>query len=502
MEDLRSAESGALLQSPVVVGAALLLTFLIRAAQLGQPIVENYVGRQVPTAMVARNLDRGSGFFWPQLDSAPFPNYFVVEPPIYQMLVVAVRRLTTLGLSEAGRVVSALLSALGAWGLFELARRREGSRVAILAVLAFAIFPLTVRYGRAFQPDASMVGATVAGLACWDRSLAQRGFRWLVAGWSLLALGFAIKITSAFLLVPLLLLIGRSGRLRGMIAACSTLLPGLLWYLWADHLIGQGVGSRASVDNRSVWLGALGPAALFDPATLKMVGCSLFVRAFTPLGFVLAAIGFLSRPAHRGDRRFWCVWGGSALVAMALLAGKLHHEYYWMPLAPVVAVGVARAIELATGRRCAFAGVVAGVLVVVAIIQTRSTWRTPGEWSNLDSAAIAVRGAVPAEFWVAASEALLYQADRRGCRMEWTDDAAVRAAGEWGAAQEVKSPFDLIEYYRRCGARYFADLGCGDSLSQRKGLHDAVRRRYKVIVDSPEVLIADLSESGMSLHAN
>jgi hypothetical protein len=34
------------------------------------------------------------------------------------------------------------------------------------------------------------------------------------------------------------------------------------------------------------------------------------------------------------------------------------------------------------------------------------------------------------------------------------------------------------------------------------GLHDAIRRRYKVIVDSPEVLIADLSESGMSLNAN
>ena len=41
-----------------------------------------------------------------------------------------------------------------------------------------------------------------------------------------------------------------------------------------------------------------------------------------------------------------------------------------------------------------------------------------------------------------------------------------------------------------------------DPLSPRKGLHDAVRRRYKVIVDSPEVLIADLSDSGMHLNAN
>ena len=37
------------------------MTFLIRALHPGQPIVENYVGRQVPTAMVARNLERGLG---------------------------------------------------------------------------------------------------------------------------------------------------------------------------------------------------------------------------------------------------------------------------------------------------------------------------------------------------------------------------------------------------------------------------------------------------------
>ena len=66
----------------------LLLTFLVRVLNPEQPIVENYVGRQMPTAMVARNLDRGSGFMRPQLDTAPFPNYFLVEPPIYEIWCV------------------------------------------------------------------------------------------------------------------------------------------------------------------------------------------------------------------------------------------------------------------------------------------------------------------------------------------------------------------------------------------------------------------------------
>ena len=113
----------------------------------------------------------------------------MVEPPVYESFVVALRRLTALELAQAGRIVSAVVTALAAWGLYELARRREGARVAFLAVLVFAVFPLTIRYGRAFQPDAAMLGATVAGLACWDRSLARRGGTWLIAGWCLLALG-------------------------------------------------------------------------------------------------------------------------------------------------------------------------------------------------------------------------------------------------------------------------------------------------------------------------
>ena len=113
------------------------------------------------------------GLLWPQLDTAPFPNYFLVEPPIYESGVVVLKRATGLSLEEAGRILSALATALAALGLFVLARRREGALVAFLAVAAFAVFPLTIRYGRAFQPDAAMLGAVVLGLACWDRHRSQ-----------------------------------------------------------------------------------------------------------------------------------------------------------------------------------------------------------------------------------------------------------------------------------------------------------------------------------------
>ncbi|MHC5540035.1 ArnT family glycosyltransferase, partial [Singulisphaera rosea] len=93
--------------------ALLLLTLGLRAWKLDQPIVENYVGRQIPTAMVARNLDRSWRFHSPELDTGPFPNLFLVEPPLYAATVVVLRRLTGLTLEEAGRLTSALATVLG-----------------------------------------------------------------------------------------------------------------------------------------------------------------------------------------------------------------------------------------------------------------------------------------------------------------------------------------------------------------------------------------------------
>ncbi len=328
------------------LGILLMITFLIRALNASQPIVENYVGRQVPTAMVARNLERGSGVLWPQLETAPFPNYFVVEPPLSELAVVVGKQVMGLSLSAAGRILSALMTTLAAWGLFDLVERRSGGRAALLSLLAFAFFPLTIRYGRAFQPDASMLGALVAGVACWDRYRAGDRWPWLLAGWFLLALGFAIKITAGFLLIPLFIVIVRKRRGLEIVAALSTLLPALAWYIWANHLLEAGGGSRAAVDNRAIWLGLLGSPAIFEPEVLRFVGWTLFVRAFTPLGAGLALFGFWIRDRAGDDHdRLWSIWGISALAAMALLGRKLHHEYYWLPLAPVVAVGIGSALQ-------------------------------------------------------------------------------------------------------------------------------------------------------------
>jgi len=472
----------------------LLLTFGLRAIGADQPIVENYVGRQIPTAMVARNLDRGSGFLRPQVDTAPFPNLFLVEPPLEPAAVLGLCRMSGFGLERSGRLVSALATALAAWGLYGLARRREGVAVALLAVAAFALFPLTLRYGRAFQPDAMMLGGVLVGLRCWDEYESGNGRGWLVLGWLALATGFALKVVWASALIPLVAVVLRPRQGWKAALALATVLPALLWYVHAAVLLAEGGGSKASGDNGAIWLSVLVPSALLRMTTWTSAAWVTGVRAFTPVGAAMAVWG-LSR--LRGGDRLWTVWGTSTLITLGVLAGKLHHEYYWLSLAPVVAVEFARGLmDLSArgtwGARLAVA--LGGVAVGLSGFQSSNTWRTPLEWTTLPAAAEAVRAHVPADAWVVAPEALLFASDRRGCRLEFSRGSVLRAAGEWGETLPGDDAFALVEFYRGRGARFFADVGTAQPA--RLALHEAIRRRYKILVDRPGVLVAALVEYG------
>ncbi len=476
-----------------------LLIFATLAWRADQPIVENYVGRQVPTAMVARNLERGSGFLRPQLDTGPFPNLFLVEPPLYASAVVGLRRLLGNDLTVSGRLTSALCMTLGAWGLFGLVRRREGNEVALLAVGAFALLPLTLRYGRAFQPDAAMLGTQLAALRLWDEFLNGSSKVKLAMAWLLLALSLALKVTSAFLFIPLGLMIwqglGESARWKRIVVsvlALSALLPVLVWYLRASWLIEEGQGSRASADNSRIWLSVFWPTALLDGQTYIHAARMLLVRAFTPLGALLALWG-LTRP---GTDRLWQLWAGAAGLALLGLAAKLHHEYYGMVLIPLVAVGIARSLSGLAQRgwagRCG-AVVLGACSIGLSIFQAADTWRTPADWRALPEAVAEIQRLVPPGEWIVAPEALLFKADRRGARLEPPGAPAARAAGEWGETlDDPEDSLALVELYRQQGIRYFADLTPNPEETGRLAQHAAIRENYQILVDRSEVLIAEL----------
>jgi hypothetical protein len=456
----------------LVVGL-LLAVFATRAPRLDQPILENYVGRQVPTAMVARNLVRGSGFLTPRLDTGPFPNLFLVEPPIVAQVDAWLSRWSGLSLEPAGRLVSALATTLAAWGLFGLVRSRQGLRASTFAVIAFAAFPVTIRYGRAFQPDAFAMGCAVAGMWCLDRGgRVSNGI-----GGILLALGLAQKVTWSFVLVPICLTILRGRSWGRRIAPVLCLIPACCWYLYVGNsLVLDQPGSSTTSDNAANWLHRLAPDSLLDTHRYLVVGRDLLIRAFTPIGFLLCCLGLLR---WKSADRLWTTWAIAAGATLLLLFGKLHHEYYWLMLAPPAAALAGLALDRIARRSAALGWMTLTVLVGVGCYQTRSTWTTPPEWRDALALGQAIQRHVPPGELVIAPEAVVYLGDRPGCRLEWETASARRAVNEWSRGQweEIEDiPQNIVGFYRsNAGARFFADLESDPRDYSRARFHEILR---------------------------
>ncbi len=148
--------------------------------------------------------------------------------------------------------------------------------MALLTVFAFAVFPLTIRYGRAFQPDASMLGAVVAGLACWDRYRSGSRWHWLLAGWFLLAIGFAIKITAGFLLIPL------SSSSYGSGAAWKCSLPARLCCRRSCGIFGQIISLKPGRAREPPAItGRSGSACSGARQSSSRILCGVVVRPFS-----------------------------------------------------------------------------------------------------------------------------------------------------------------------------------------------------------------------------
>ncbi len=446
----------------------------IRLIALDQPIVENYVGRQIPTAMVARGMERGSGFWKPQLQTAPFPNYFVVEPPIYQSALLRVRRVTGLPIDAAGRATSALATGLAALALFFLVRRMKDAETALWCVAVFGVLPVTLRYGRSVQPDMLALACVLMGLNFFDRWARGGPWFWAVAGWPLLAAGLASRLLLIFALLPFALVVAQAVHRRGaaksslftlifMFLIMSPLLPAALWYRHALALLGEG--SRAGQGSLQHWTEAVSPLNWLHFQTWEWLVRFGLIRAFTPIGLLI-----LGRCLYLGVlNRFWVAWIVGGCLTLLAVSGKLHHEYYWLMLAPAVAVAcgtlIARFRESAAfeGRAPAEAIVLFGVLAGLSLVLAWSTWKTPEEWSTLPEAAVSVQRHVRPNDLLIAREALLFYADRRGMRLETEPDSIRRAMAEWGedATSPAPTVADLISVYDHYGrtARFLADTG-------------------------------------------
>ena len=365
---------------------ALLITagLAARLPRLGAPLLEGAAGKQTHTAMVARNFYRGrSSWLRPMVDDVGRPGYFVKELPLFPAAAALLYRLNG-GVDERlGRLLS-----IAAWlsatpFLVALCRHARGPRVGWFAGLWYVLAPLGIAYSRAFMSDAAMVAASIAALASFARWRRQPGATWALASSATLALALLLKPHAAFWLVPgILALLAwqekdapratvRRGEwlvLSGLVGAAFGLAA--IWYLHAAAVHRQYPVLGATVLTGWVDLSLLGRSSLY-----AIVGRQELGMVFTPLGALLAVLGFALLPSRlEPEERALLAWGAGVICQCLVFATRMFDErargteYYQLAMVPVAALLVARGLEVVAQRAAGWSRVARALAVPILLV--------------------------------------------------------------------------------------------------------------------------------------
>lgn len=446
----------------IVVVARITLEF----THLNQPLFEGYVGRQIPTAMVARDLARGGDFLHPQLQTGPFPSYFLVEPPVYAQIVAWMNQASGLKLETCGRSVSltgVLLVSIAIWRYFSRNCQRDSAFFAIACWLAL---PVSLKYGRAFQPDMLALGLIFFGLCEQAGGKKKSNLKSLLL-FTIISLALAMKVTLAPLLVASFAFddnTDRRKRSAWLLKSILMLLPAIAWYVYVILFMKTpgSVSGGQSADGFYYWMKMVGPLALLANDSFRTIWINPLLNAWTPFAVLLLPIAFL---LMRRDRFLGFSLLG-IILWLLLVGGKAHHGYYWLVPAPWLAIvaGIFAAddhIKLFSLRKlqyaCGLRKTMLICLMITGFYQSRNTWKTPCEWLPLTADLNRIRHFLdenPSQF-VIAHEAAIYTLDRPGLRWEWSPQAQQRAASAFDYGQlSGDPPAALLAFYQNRGGRW------------------------------------------------
>ena len=261
-----------------------------------------------------------------------------IEPEIVERMVAFTYQFTGEQLWVA-RVYSSLFWVIGAFFLFLLARQLTSADGALVATAFYLFAPYAVSASRSFQPDPLMVMLIIIFLwAVYKWSDEPTSYKWaIIAG---LFGGFAIyvKFVAVFSVIG-----GGLGSALKRDSVLETLrrpqvyvmtvlgiLPGaayVIYGVWIAGYLGQQFGGRFI------------PALLLSPSYyLGWIGMLNNVVGAVALMLGLLGLFFLDNE----KRRFALgLWAGYAFFGLYFNYHISSHDYYSLPLIPIVALSLA-----------------------------------------------------------------------------------------------------------------------------------------------------------------
>ena len=359
---------------------------LLRLIDITDPPLDFHPTRQLRNTIVAR------GIYYSLLPDADpqtknlaqvFRNTTAqYEPPIIESIVAFTYILTGGESYAVPRTWETFFWLLAGIALFDLARRTISPWAALIGLAYYLVLPFAVQASRSFQPDPLMTSALIIGAYClyrWSEDLTPNpsperrgvsGWKWAISAGLLLGFAVLVKAIIVFLVAGaavavVLYTLGfkfwKSPQMWAM--AALTVLPPFLFYV----VIHPGNNTEYIV-NWSVAMGKLLLSTDFYSKWLSFLG-SLFGLTV----IFLSIAGMLIAPP-RLRLLLTGLWVGYVIYGLVLPFQMYTHSYYHIQLIPVVALGLAAALNPLIERAAAQgpAGRLAIAALIVAIIGYQS----------------------------------------------------------------------------------------------------------------------------------
>lgn len=410
----------------LLLAVILIAGFAIRAYRISDPIGGYHAFNEgFYTKIAAADVQRGA-FDW--LIAPQDRN----NPPLYSLVVTVL--FTLFGESVAlARLVSVVAGVATVYYTYLLGRALYTERIALLAAAILTLTPGFALVNHNIQVDSLALFLVIAGTYHYVHAIPHDDRREALLGGVLMGLALATKLPAV--IAPIVLALWETWRTEGVRwLRGKRVLPfvggmlalGLPWYVTrlivggTGYLTGQSVlsGHAASVDS---WF------------TFRMKVLNELMWMMSPVLMVLAiaALGYLVRKKSAGDRL--------VLLSVAAYVGFFmvynFHSYYIIPLAPFIALAVARG-TFALARKVpriiwAYAGILPFLLLATLLMFAGNKY---GLWSPAQ-----VRETLP----VPPAQATVYCTDEVGGTYQAAIDYELAPAKVIGIPYEFDIDRDL-----------------------------------------------------------
>jgi len=480
-----------------LVAFLLLAGLAVRLYDLEDPPLDFHPTRQLHSLIMARGMYYQHAANVPEWQRERAVQQWraegVIEPPVLERLVAFIYQLAGREIPWAARVLSSLFWLMGGIGLYGLCRQFFSASASLVGLGFFVVLPYGVFASRAFQPDPWMTALIVWSWWGVTRWLSHPGWRRVWLAGLLGGSALLVKGTALFWVVTPLIggMVARGGIRRSLRDVQFWALGGLVVLPYGLYTLWGVWGSGVLQDQFSL---RFFPQYWADPA--------FYLRWFNLLdaaiGLPWLGLGFLGAvflPGGPGRGLGWGAWLGYLLLGLGLSHHISTHDYYSLPLVPLLGLGLAALAEIARsalggGRWKAF--LAAGVLLGMAGM---SLWQARTALKRADYRK------EPA-FWAELADRMGRDAGVVGITQDygarlvywgWITPANWLTAAEFDLRRSAGQSFDLQALFAELTAgKQFFLVTMPEELDRQPELKALLQERYPLFSQGPGYLIYDL----------